>query len=275
MRPLNLSINASVDEDSEARRERIRQRLEMARGKLDAQEALSILSDQVDPVTNQVRGLGNTLAMHATLTSIVLEPARQRVLVATGTGPACHGEYVELPLVGTCDPRNLDIEHCRVYRNTSFPNSHPEEFQAQQLFIRAKQAYEYDNDIGRAYDLLQKVVQWDPANPSYHFQLGIFALKNRNLSEALDAFDEGLRCLQIPPHTRRLITYYRGRTFAELGKRTHAMADFAVVTDDSEADSKLRAAARRAAWRTKLFGRMRIGKKSLNIMMQQSDMLAY
>lgn len=220
--------------------------LESARGKLDAQEALSILSDQVDPVTNQVRGFGNTVAMHATLTSIVLEPARQRVLVATGTGPACHGAYVELPLVGACDPRNLDAEHCRVYLNATFPQAHPEKYKAQRLFIRAKQAFEYDNDVARAYELLQKVVQCDSSNPSYHFQLGIFALKNRRMSEALDAFDDGLHCLRIPPHTRRLIVYYRGRTLADLGKTSDALAEFAAVSDDPATDAKLRAAARLA-----------------------------
>lgn len=273
--PLNLSINASIDDDSGARWEQIRRRLESARGKLDAQEALSILSDQTDPTTNQVRGLGNTVAMHATLTSIVLDSARKRVLVATGRGPACHGEYVELPLVGACDPRSLDAEQCRVYLNTSFPKSHPEKFKAQQLFIRAKKAYEYDNDFARAYELLQQVVQWDSANPSYYFQLGIFALKNRKLSEALDAFDDGLHGLQIPPHTRRLMAYYRGRTLADLGKASEALAEFAAVTDDPETDARLRAAARRAAWRTKLWGRLRITNRSLNIMMQQSDMFAY
>lgn len=271
----HFSLNASVDEDSDARAWRIRQRLETARGRLDAAEFLSILSDQVDPILNQPRGLGNTIGMHATLTSVVLDPARGRALVSSGRGPACHGDFVELPLVGTFDRQDFPLLTCPVTRNTGFPSAHPEKYRAQQIFIRAKMAYEYDNDAVRAYELLQEVVQWDSSNPAYYFQLAIFALKNKDYSEALEDLDDVLHSTHVTEQLRRLAYYYRGRTYAHLGKRREALADLAAVQSDALADARPRAAARRAAWTTKLFGRCRLRERSLKIMMQQSDMLQY
>lgn len=273
--PHNLTLNVSVDEDSDARARRIRQRLEGARGRLDAVECLSILSDQVDPVLNQPRGLGNTVGMHATLTSLVLDPARQRVLVSTGRGPACHGDFVELPLVGTFDRRDFPLLTCPVTRNLSFPSAHPEKYRAQQIFIHAKMAYEYDNDAVRSFELLQEVVQWDSSNPAYYFQLGIFALKNRDYGEAIEDMCDVLHATHVTEQLRRLAYYYRGRAYAHLGKRREALADLAAVQTDALADARLRAAARRAAWITKYFGRCRLRERSLKIMMQQSDMLEY
>jgi hypothetical protein len=47
------------------------------------------------------------------------------------------------------------------------------------------------------------------------------------------------------------------------------------VLDDPSTDAKLRVAARRAVSRIKWFGRLQLRKRSLRIMMQQSDMLDY
>ena len=68
-----------------ARFTRVRQRLEEASGRLDSSEAVSILGDQVDPFVNRVRGLGNTVGVHTTLASVVLDPTGRRVLVSTGS----------------------------------------------------------------------------------------------------------------------------------------------------------------------------------------------
>jgi hypothetical protein len=54
-----------------------------------------------------------------------------------------------------------------------------------------------------------------------------------------------------------------------------AQADFAAVIADPQADQKLRMAVQKAARRTTIFGRCTLKKRSLNIMMQQSDMLNY
>ncbi len=275
LRELNLLLNASVDEDSLGRAERMKQRLAEARGRLDGAEAASILGDQVDPQVNEVRGLGNTIGCHTTLGSVVLDPAHDRVLISTGSAPACHSEFVGLPLAGTFARGEFPpLKEGPVFRN-SFEAEHPEEAAAQKLFIEAKTAYEMRNDAARAYELMKQVVMIDGSNPAYFFQLGIFALKNGQNDEALDALDGVFRTAHVTAQLRRLAHYYLGRALAHLRKPAQAIVHLQAVLDDSGTDDKLRTAARKAARRTKLFGRCTLRKRSLNIMMQHSDMLYY
>lgn len=275
MHDCNLFLNASVDEDSDARAARVQQRLQAAQGTLDAAGALSILADQVDPHTDGVRGLGNTVALHTTLSSLVVDPARQRVLVSSGAAPSSHGDFVELPLAGTFDRRDFSSLVKHVHGPSRFRQSHPQLAEALQIFIRAKMAYEYHNDAERAYELLREVVQADDSNPAYFFQLGVFALKNERYAEAITAFGDTLQCQEPTKQLRRLAHYYRGRTHAHLSQPKPALADLKAVLDEPATDAKLRTAARRAAWRVKWFGRLQLRKRSLRIMMQQSDMLDY
>lgn len=278
LRDKNLLINTSVAEDNDGRYIRLKQRLEEARSKVDAQQAISILGDQVDPYVGETRGLGSTVGVHTTMTSLVLEPSKGTFYMAAGRAPVCHGPYVELPLVGgENDPRSLFDQQapCRVLENREFREQHPEKSAALQLFIEAKNAYEYKNDFRQAYNLLQDVVQVDDSNPAYYFQLGIFALKCRDYDGAVNALSAVLNRPYITSQLRRLAQYYRGRTLAHLGCRDAAVSDFAQVLDDAETDNKLRAAARRASRTTSLFGNCTLPQRSLTIMMQQSDMLHY
>jgi tetratricopeptide (TPR) repeat protein len=274
MHPSNLFLNTSVDEDSDGRAARVQQRLAESGG-VDAHEAITILADHVDPLTSEVRGLGNTVSLHTTLSSLVLDPARKRVLVSAGQAPACHGDFVELPLAGTFDRRDFPGLARRLESPSRFPESHPKFAKALQIFIRAKMAYEYDNDAERAYELLKEVVQVDDTNPAYFFQLGIFALKNQQHFPAIEAFTHVLANEGQTQQLRRLAHYYRGRAHGHLARSRPALADLEAVLDDPATDAKLRRAARSAAWRIKYFGRLRLTSRSLRIMMQQSDMLDY
>jgi tetratricopeptide (TPR) repeat protein len=253
----------------------VQQRLQAAQGSLDAEGALSILADQVDPQTNDVRGLGNTVALHTTLSSLVVDPARQRVLVSSGRAPSSHGDFVELPLAGTFDRRDFFRLVKHVDGPSQFCQSHPQLAEALQIFIRAKMAYEYHNDAQRAYELLQEVVQVDDSNPAYFFQLGVFALKSGQHTAAIAAFSDALQCREPTRQLVRLAHYYRGRAYAHLSQSQPALADLQAVLEDRATDAKLRAAARRAVWRVKWFGRFQLRARSLRIMMQQSDMLDY
>src|SRR5207249_3349111 len=144
-----------------------------------------ILGDQVDPQVNEVRGLGNTIGCHTTLGSLVLDPAHDRVLVSTGPAPACHSDFVALPLAGTFVRGEFPTLDGSVACVDGFERDHPEQLAAQKLFIEAKTAYEMQNDAARAYELMKQVVRHDASNPAYFFQLGIFALKNGHYDEAV------------------------------------------------------------------------------------------
>ncbi|MCE9546728.1 MAG: hypothetical protein K8T25_14710 [Planctomycetia bacterium] len=271
----NLFLNTSVVQDIEGRSQRIQQRLDEARGRMDAEEAVSVLGDQVDPYVNETRGLGSTVGVHTTMMSVVLDAARDRVLVSTGPAPAPHHPFVELPLIGTFDRRDFRRWPLRVTLNESFRKQHGEKLAAMETFIKAKRAYEQENDVARAYDLLQHAAEQDPPNPAYRFQLGIFALKNHRHVDAVRAFGDILECPYVPDQLRRLAHYYRGRTFALLQESKQALADLGVIIGDAEADPRMRSAAQRAALRTRLLGGWPLSKRSLMIMMQHSDMLRY
>ena len=210
----------------------MKQRLDRARGNLDAREAASILADQYDPVTKEVRGLGNTVGVHTNMTSVVLDPDRNRFFMATGEAPVVHSEFIELPLIGSFDRDHAPQGSLTVIDNREFIHRHPEKWKALQIFIHAKRAYEHDNNIVAAYDLLRQVVEVDPGNPAYIFQLGIFALKNRRYDDALSAFDEVLKAENGTQQLRRLAWYYRGRTHAHEHRPADAIKDLTKVMDD-------------------------------------------
>jgi hypothetical protein len=275
MQDRHLFLNTSVVEDTEGRFTRIRERLEQSRGDLDAAGAASILADQHDPLVGQVRGLGNTVAVHTNMTSVVLDPDHDRFYMAAGPAPVVHGEYIELPLIGTFDRMQSPSGIVRIIDNTEFKQQHPEKWKALQLFIRAKCAYEQANEVAVAYDLLKAVVREDPSNPAYFFQLGIFALKNREYQAAIEAFDGVLALEHVTGQLRRLAWYYRGRTHAHEGRNVEALAHMAHVLEDPEIDEKLRDSANRVTWRLRKLGRCRLKRRNLMIMMQQSDMLHY
>ena len=242
---------------------------------MDIAGAMSVLADQVDPTVNEVRGLGNTLGVHTTMTSLVLRPDSGRAYMAAGTAPAAHTRFIEIPLVGSLDNPVTFPAQLQVIDNADFTRRCPQIWNALQLFIQAKRAYENENDIVRAYELLQQAARCDPSNPAYFFQVGIFALKNGRFEEACRAFDAVFSRPYTTRQLSRLARYYRGRTHAHLGHRSAALRDFSTVIADTETDRQLRSAARRARRRTRLFGRCRLKQRSLMIMMQQSDMLHY
>ena len=275
MREQNMFLNSSVAEDNDGRYVRLRQLLEKHHSHLDVSAAISVLGDQFDPVVGQVRGLGNTVGVHTTMTSLVLDPDAGRAFVAAGSAPACHNDYVEVPLIGTRAPEDFAEYTPPVIPNGHYRREHPQQFAALQLFIQAKAAFEFDNDDRRAYELLQQVVAQDSSNPAYFFQLGIFALRIKQPDDAIQAFSWTLKRPYLTGQLRRLAHYYRGRAHGHLGRWEEGLRDLQVVLDDADTDNKLRAAAQSATWRLRTFGRYRLRRRNLMIMMQQSDMLHY
>ena len=273
--PHNLSLNASVDEDSRARYDRISQRLAEQHGSLDAIGAADILQDQVDPTDGAMRGLGNTVGVYTTLTSCVIDAARDRALVATGPAPVQHREYYELPLVGSFDREQFHVPRRPVVKGSYFSRQHLQNLRAMEKFIEAKQAYEDYHDDKAALEILRKVVEIDGSNPAYYFQLGIFALRNWRPEEARDAFDSMFECDSCPAHLRRLGRFYRAKTRSYLGDSPGAIADLRCILIDSKSDPNLRDAARKALRYDPPFGQATLSKRSLAILMQHSDMLRY
>jgi hypothetical protein len=275
MRGKYLTLNRSVDEDADARFQRIEQLLRQSLGQLDVHGAMAILSDQVDPFVQQVRGLGNTVGVHTTMTSVVLSPATGQAYVATGPAPAAHQEFLAVPLLSGKSEMAPFPDRLPLVGPSGFAQRHPAIWNAMQLFIRAKGAYEYENDLRGASRLLEETVRCDPSNPAYWFQLGVFCLKNQCFEEALGAFDQVFSRTYLTDQLRRLAHYFRGRARAELGQTPAALDDLQAVIADLGTDEKLQTAARQAIRRLENFGKCPLRKRSTMIMMQQSDTLHY
>ncbi len=123
---------------------------------------------------------------------------------------------------------------------------------------------------------MKQVVWYDASNPAYFFQLGIFALKNGQYDEGLDALAAVFRTPYLTAQLRRLSHYYLGRAYAHLRKRQEALKHTAPrcwMTMRRTPSYGRRRDGR--ARRVKIFGRYRLKHRSLCIMMQQSDMLYY
>jgi tetratricopeptide (TPR) repeat protein len=273
MRPKNMFINRSVVEDNDGRYIRIEQCLNETQGSLDVRGAMKILADGVDPLVGKVRGLGATVGMHTNMTSVVLDPSRAAVYVASGEAPSSRSNFVRLPLVGTFDPDDFPSLPLEFIPNTDFQSAHPEKHAAQQEFIKAKTAYEFQNDTVLARAHLEKATELDPGKTEYWYQLGIFAINNKDFARAREAFDSVFSCEYLPIQQRLLTHYWRGRLHAYHREYYEASVEFRKVITEPSIDIKLDAAARRAL--NRVVSRRRIGLGNIPLMMQQGDHLRY
>jgi len=270
-----LDLNVSLLNDTHGRYERVQELLRQARGKVDREVAMSILADQIDPLVGVERGLGATIGVHTTVTSVVLDKASQRVYVANGMAPVPHNEYVAFPLIGTFERENFGSLSLEVLNNDKMRQRSPLRHAAMQVFIEAKAAYEFNNDLPQAFELLKRVVQLDGDNPAYYFELAVFAMKNGEFQYATKALSDLFECSYLTPQLERLGHYYRGRAYAHLGLRDQALADLNEVIADPSVDPSMKHAAEIAHRRTARSGRYKLSNGPLRIMMQLADMLSY
>lgn len=274
MRDRMLFVNRSVDEDTLARYNRAETLILKHRGQFDKATAANILGDQVDPFSGKVRGVGNTVAVHTTVTSIVLVPNEDRIYVATGRAPVSHHRFVSFPLPGSFDADGFLDTPVAEIEGSGFDVKHPHMAKAQQFFIRAKEAYEYRNDVKEALEYMNQVVDWDQTNPHYYFVQGILALKAGETEQGKVAFSR-LLLNEPSQHQAHLAHFYLGKIFADSYDVPNAQREFALLLDDPNTDAKLRSAARRASLAVQIFGHKALRPAKLSLMFQQGDMEHY
>lgn len=273
--PEYLHINVSVDDDTFGRFNRVETLLQDSSGNLTDVDAMAILGDKFDTLYGRVRGIGNVVAVHTTMTSVVVKPDSGSILVATGQAPVSISSYVELPLIERADVNAFGSYPAVTYANLNYGTLFPSEMQAEQEFIKSKIAFESELDLKKALSWIQKAMTTDPANPGYRFVGGMLALKAKANGTAAQI----LKPLLKSPHDhyRRLAHYYLGRINADAGYESAALDHFQDCLDgiDAKREHKLAAAARDAIARTSRVGRYRINAGMLALMMQQADMVEY
>jgi len=275
MAPKNLDLNASINEDSRARKLRGEQMLSAHLGNFGAQEAVNVLSDKWDPINQEVRGLGNVIAVHTTLSSAVFDPGRGKVFVANTGAPISLGTYVEFPLVGQFNSE-VGIEGgFETLENKAFYDEAPHMAAAEQKFIDAKAAFENEFNPAKARDFLKEAVALDPGNPGYSFVRGIMALKAEDFSDAEQAFEHctGLKYV----HYHLAGKYYLGRIWAHRGEAEKAKQVFREILNsaDPAIERPLILAAKKSLQQVSRVGVLRINPAGLSIFMPEADMLKY
>ncbi|MCB9254215.1 MAG: hypothetical protein H6617_05995 [Bdellovibrionaceae bacterium] len=276
MEKKNLYINHSVDEDSIGRYKRIDSLLETLKPLSGPQSAMEVLGDKADIFSPNAtpRSIGNAVAVHTTITSLVYLPAQGRVFVANGMAPTSQSTFVELPTVENFSAENFADTDYETYENDSFKKLYPNKALAEQAFIQAKMAYEYHDNVPAARASLRQATQLETDNPYLYFLQGIFELKSGYLGEGQKAFRESLQN-QPTRHQAQLAHYYLGRIYAHWRYTGAALQQFAEILNADKADPKLFDAALVAYQKTRRWGSLKLRIDKLPVMMQQADMQHY
>jgi hypothetical protein len=267
-------VNISVDNDTRARAMRMEQMVKAHPNGIGVREAIAVLGDKFDPINQEVRGLMNTVGVHVTMSSLVIQPSTRKVYVANGRAPVSQNEFVELPMVGYFDVQKFATESFQTFPNGSFKEKYTKLAAAEQLFIEAKIAFESELNYKKSLSLLEKVVALDQGSPGYFFNLGVMALYASNYARALEVF-KALGSSK-DKHYSLLGNYYTGRVLAHNEDKESALPYFEKVREQSDdREHKLKQAALTAIDRCKSHRKFPVRRRELSLMMQQADMIRY
>jgi len=271
----NLELNASVTEDSSARLIRTEQLIRQQKGNFSVEEAVNVLSDKYDPINQEMKGFGNVIAVHTTLSSAVLDPARGRLFMASGMGPVSLTPFIELPLIREFDESNFPSDGYQVLENSSFNRDFPLLAKAEQKFIEAKTAFETENNSKKASEILRESISLDPQNSAYTFVHGILSLKAGDVVAAEQSFSANLN--KKYKHYRLASLYYLGRIWASQGKNSLAKQSFQRVLAEADpfVERTLIKAVKTYLSKVKKWGKTPLNASALLIFMPEGDMLEY
>jgi hypothetical protein len=275
MAPKNMHINQSIADDSRGRYARLEALISAHQGPVSLADAARFMADQTDPFGGLVTGLGNTVSVMTTVTSIVARPADGKLYVASGAAPAPHSTYVELPLPWTFDPESFAGESFDSIDNGMFATSHPVTLAAIRKYIDAKEAYEYRNDAAAAKALLSEVVAMDATNARYRLLLALMQLRTDAFTAARTTLEQLIASGTNDAHAISVARYLRGRILADAGNESGAAAEFRAVKNDASADAKLRASAEHALSELDRLFRYRLEPHKLSVMFQFGDLQNY
>jgi len=269
-----LFVNHNVDEDSHARYDRVAQLIEQNHGTIDKFTIAKILGDQFDPYLKAERGVGNTVAVHETVSSVITIPKDKQVYVAIGAAPVSRNSYQSFPFPETFDPNTFLSLPSAVIDVNTFATDYQGMAKAESIFIQAKEAFEYSNDSEKAFQLMQQVVSIDPTNPHYYFVLGILGLRTGYDDVAETAL---ANVLTVPHsiHFEALAHFYLGKMAGSEGDSDTALKHFTQALALKPLDEKLAAAINQAKDDVSRSGYTKIVPKKLYIMFQQGDMENY
>ena len=275
MQTANLDVNASINEDTRARYDRAAHLIGPLPTSVDAEFAVGVLSDKYDPYNEKIRGLGNVIAAHTTLTSAVFDTGNNHLFVASGLAPVSLTQFIELPIVGHFDPETFQNQSFKTIENSSYHRDYPRESQAEQLYIEAKSAFETDLDPKKSAAILGQILDIDPQNAAYHYMRGLMALKAKDWELARRSMSS---CTELNyKHHRLACHYYLGRIYAHEHRREDAEKNLLTVLSEAEPteEKPLIKATQRALQKLRRKGSLRLNTDTIAIFMPEVDVVQY
>lgn len=271
----NLDINATINEDTRARYTRTENLITASSELFNHKMAARILGDKIDPQTNKVRGIGNVVATNMTVTSAVLDIGRKSLYLGNGLAPTSLTQFVELPLIERFDVNSFPNESFETFGNGDYHQNHPSISKAEQLYIKAKNAFELDLDAKTSLRILGEVVTSDPDNAAYHFMRGLMAIKTGETTTAYQALNT---CSSLQEkHYRLACNYFIARLDGNSGNYQDAIERLKSIiqTAQPSVEAPLIRAVNRTLKQLYRTRRSKLNPDTLSIFMPEADVVAY
>jgi hypothetical protein len=274
MRPLQLYVNKSIASDSEARYRQLETRLSSDEP-IGFESAIEILADQNDPLLGRRVSLGNTVSVHTSLQSLVVDEGSQAAYLSVDLAPSAHGRFAKFSLPFLSNERILEInsaeqEPISQTQKEMLPGHWKT---AMQEFIKAKVAYEISLNNEVSWSHLEKAVAEDQDNSHIRYVAAMIALKTgrKTISE------EYLRLLLNAEDLQRkhLSHFFLARIYAAEGKVAEASLLIDALLGQDLIDIKLKNATIKMKKKLAADGEYRFDFDKLNILFQQADHINY
>lgn len=226
-----------------ARLSRSRQLLAKHRGNIDENTIAGILGD---PGSGACR-FEEAISQIMTVASVVFDPERALVWVATGRAPVSNREYVAFDL-GREAPRP-DLPPL-----TGGQLSDPSAVAAYDAYREGYEAYFEIGDLALARRCLARASELAPEVALYPFIAALLALLDGDAAAAEREADRALAIGHDVPERVASFHLWRGRARDVQGRRESALADYRAAEAGSRAVSRGAKKGLGKAWQKKRFG---------------------
>ncbi len=275
LEPYNFFSNHAIYEDSHARMDRINEMINST-DIVSTQTSADILSDKWDPYHKTIRGVGNTVSVHTTMTSAIFDAGQNKLYMANGMAPVSQNEYIELPSPDLFNADTFSESGSQIISSKSYVTEHPAKARAEKKFIAAKIAYEIDMNTKEAEQLMLEALRADTSNPHYYMTLAVFQLKQNKTNDALSNLEKVTT--MYDKHLANVAQYFIGRihamnVFSKKLALNHLRLAFEL--SNLETEKSLKAAAEKSIQSVTIAGYVTFNPSKVSYLMQEGDFLSY
>jgi Acyl-coenzyme A:6-aminopenicillanic acid acyl-transferase len=233
LQPTEVDFYPSYWRNNMARFRRANERLHEAYGTIDADVIAGILGDIGEGDACRF----SSISALTTVASVVFDPGRGIVYVATGRPPVCNRSYLAFELAAGRVRSDLP----RVVGGGRIEDASRDAFDA---YREAFEAHFNHADVATARREVGRARALQPRQAVYAFVAGLLDLAAKDGEAALKAFDSALELGHVEPQRLAAFHLWRGRTLDVLGRREEALAEYAQAR---HGDPNVRAAAEKNA----------------------------